>query len=247
MFAFWSNYYFLFLALELVCIVHAVRTGRQNWIYLIIFLPFIGVMVYFVVELLPEINRGVFLSNLQRVFFPKARLRERERKLKLSDSVTNRLNLADAYADAGRYADAISLVKSCMTDLYASDLELALKLARLYFHNGQFGESIDYFSRGLYPDNKGLNRMDDEVLYARAVEGSGDKAAAAALYQKAIRRHHSLEARYWYGLLLKQEGRLEEAREQFQTIREDITLHPKYARRIYAPWARKARRELGVF
>lgn len=244
MFAYWNNYYYLFLVVQVVCIIHALRTGRREWIYLLIFLPFVGAIAYLIVEVLPEVRRGDFLSNMQGVFFPKARIRDRERRLRVSDSVTNRLNLADAYAEQGRFGDAIPLVKSCMTDLYASDPDLLLRLARLYFHNGQFSESVECFSKGLYPESKGLNRMEDEILYARALEGSGNKEAAELLYQKTIRRHHSLEARYWYGLLLKQDGRLQEARDQFKTIREDIDLHPKYSRRRYATWARRARREL---
>ena len=208
------------------------------------FLPVLGIAIYFFREILPEVNRGDFSGNLQGVFFPKARIRDRERRLRISDSVTNRLALSDAYAEQGRFAEAIPLVQSSLTDLYASDPDLLLRMARLSYFNGQFSESADYFARGLYPESKGLNRMEDEILYARAVEGTGDKAAAETMYQKAIRKHQSLEARYWYGLLLKQEGRFKEARDQFQTVKEDIVLHPRYARRIYGRWAQLSRREL---
>lgn len=244
MFPFWNNSYYALLLIEVICVIHAIRTGRSNWIYLLIFLPFVGALAYFFIELLPDIRRGTFLSGFQMAFFPKARLRERERKLRLSDSVTNRLNLADAYAEQGRYNDAIPLVKESMTDMYANDPDLMLRLARLYFHAGQYADSAALFSKALYPENKGMNRMEDELLHARAIEGAGNKETAEEMYQKVIRRHHSIEARYWYGLLLKHQGRTQEARAQFNAIREDMELQPRYVRRMYAPWARKARREL---
>ncbi|TDW99267.1 tetratricopeptide repeat protein [Dinghuibacter silviterrae] len=247
MFFFWSNYYFLFLIVWLFCLVHAIRTGRREWIFILIIFPGISALAYFIVELLPDIRRGTFASGFQLTFFPKARIRDREKRVKLSDSVTNRLALADAYAEQGRFEDAISLVQSCMTDMYASDQDLMLRLARLYFQAGRYTDSVALFSRALHPENSGMNRMEDEVMYTRAMEGTGNKQVAEEMYQKVIRRHHSLEARYWYGQLLKQEGRAQEAREQFKAIREDMELQPRYVRRLYAPWARKAGRELRSF
>lgn len=247
MFFLWSNYYFVLVIIWLICIVHAIRTGRREWIYILIFLPGISALAYIVVELLPDIRSGAFASGFRLAFFPGARIRDRERRVKISDSVTNRLALADAYAEQRRYNDAIPLVQSCLTDMYASDPDLMLRLARLYFHDGRYADSVALFAKALYPENKGMNRMEDELLYTRAVEGTGNEQAAEEMYQRVIRRHHSLEARYWYGQLLKQEGRPQEAREQFKAIREDMELQPRYVRRLYAPWARKARRELRAF
>lgn len=45
----------LFLVVQIACAVHAGRTGRPFfWIYLIVFLPMVGMLAYVFVELVPE-------------------------------------------------------------------------------------------------------------------------------------------------------------------------------------------------
>ncbi len=45
--------------LQLLCIIHIVRTGRNtSWIWLIIFVPYVGGVAYLLVEVLPTLGRG---------------------------------------------------------------------------------------------------------------------------------------------------------------------------------------------
>ena len=45
--------------LQLLCIIHVLKTGRNtSWIWLIIFLPYVGGLAYLVVEVLPTLGRG---------------------------------------------------------------------------------------------------------------------------------------------------------------------------------------------
>ncbi len=47
-------YFLVSVACQIACVVHAVRHGRnQAWIMLIIFVPLVGCMAYFIVEVLP--------------------------------------------------------------------------------------------------------------------------------------------------------------------------------------------------
>lgn len=119
MFGYWDNSYYLILVVQVLCILHALKSGRREWLYLLIFLPLLGCIIYFIRELLPEINRGEFFSNLQRLLFPNAKIKELERAVRISDTVTNRLNLAKEYELQHRYGEAIDLTRSCLTDLYA--------------------------------------------------------------------------------------------------------------------------------
>ena len=49
----------LILAAQVLCVAHVVRTGRPfSWIYLIVFAPFVGTIVYQGVEVLPGLYRG---------------------------------------------------------------------------------------------------------------------------------------------------------------------------------------------
>jgi hypothetical protein len=50
----------------ILCVVHAVRTGRVfPWIYVIVFLPMIGSLIYFFMEIVPGIMRSRGAHRLQ--------------------------------------------------------------------------------------------------------------------------------------------------------------------------------------
>ena len=238
-------YYPLLIAAQVLCIIHAYKTGRRNWIYLLIFLPGIGVLIYLFMEILPDIRRGEFVPTLQRWITPHYRIRAWEQRIRVSDTVFNRLNLAKAYEERDLPAKAIPLVMSCLEDdLYARDPDIMLQLARLLFEDGKYAESLAQFSKAWPLQPPGLRKMEDELIYSRALEASGALPQAEEAYQRIIRVHHSLEAMYWYGLFLKKQGRPEEAMAQFRSAREEIRLYPRYARRRYMQWVRLSRREM---
>lgn len=239
-----GDYYYLIIPLQVIFILHALKTDRRQWLYLLIFLPLVGAAVYFVMEIWPEISRGTFTANLQRYFFPKQKIREWERKVRISDSVTNNIGLAGAYADQGQYGKAIELTKNCLKGFYIDDPAIHLQLARYYFNNKQYKESLDHFDTLNSINKNRFGVMEDDLMYVRAQEGTGLTDIAEEGYKRVIRIHHSLEARYYYGLFLKMQSRKNEARDQFQSIREEIKLLPRYLRRRYSQWSRRALKEM---
>ncbi len=234
-------FYILGIIVQILCIIHALKTGRREWLYLLLFLPLAGAVVYFIMELWPEISRGELGNNIKKIFFPGQRIREMERKMRLSDTITNRLNLAEAYAGHKQYDKAISLAKSCLDDPYINHSGIILQLARLFFEAEQYSESLSYLEKAKAQNSYNrLDRPEDELLYARALDYTGDLVRAEAEYQSCIRVHHSLEAMYHYGMLLKKMNRPEEAKAQFRAVKEQKDLHPKYVRRMNARWIRLA-------
>jgi len=231
MLEFLGNYYYYAIPLQILTIIHALKTGRRDWLYLLIFLPLIGTVVYFYIELLPEISRGAFFNNLQKYFLPKQKIRNWERKVQIADSITNKLGLSNAYAEQKQYDKAIELTLDCMQGRYSDDLVIILHLARLYFGSEQYLESLQCFDKVKEKGGNHFRVPEDELLYIRAQEGIGNTQLAEDGYQRVIRIHHSLEARYYYGLFLKKQHHKVEARQQFQALRSEIKLLPKYLRR----------------
>lgn len=242
-----GNYYYIAIPLQVLAIIHALKTGRRQWLYLLIFLPLIGALIYFFMEVWPEIRRGTFTTDLQRYFFPNQKINEWTRRVQISDNVTNKLGLSNAYAEQKQYDKAIELAKSCLNGLYADDPAIHLQLARQYFHNDQYPESLHHFDTLNSINKNRFGVMEDDLLYVRAQEGIGLNDVADEGYRRVIRIHHSLEARYYYGLFLKKQQKKDEAREQFQAIRDEIKLLPRYLKRRYAQWSRRALKELVSF
>jgi hypothetical protein len=240
---YWSNAYIFIFIPQILCIIHAYKTGRRDMIFLLIILPGLGTLAYIFLEILPEINRGEFFHNILRYVFPTALLRDLERKRAISDTVTNRLTLAEAYGDQKKYDKAIPLVKSCLSDLYANDPGILLLLAKLQFHAGEFSESITNFEKAFSSKKVVMKKAEDELVYAQALESGGYLEKAEEEYKKVVRLHQSIESMYRYGAFLKKQQRPQEARTQFQTLLKEICLHPRYVRRLNRKWIWLARKE----
>lgn len=243
MFPFWSNYYYLVIILQIVCAVHALKSGRREWLYFIVFIPALGVAVYLIRELLPELMSGDWKENILRAIWPNGRIHEWEKKVRISDTVTNKLQLAEAYAQQKQYDKAIALAEEC-ANAFTKDAGIRLLLARLYFQSGNYAESIAYFDKVNAAKGVRMSKAEDELMYAQALEGIGEAARAEEAYQKIIQVHHSLEAMYYYGLLLKKQNRIPEAKAQFERTRQEIDLHPRYIRRTIRKWVWLSRKEL---
>lgn len=223
---------------QLLCIIHAYRTGRREWIFPLVLFSILGVVVYFLMELLPEIQHGDFAKNVQLVFFPNRKIREMQRQFHISDTITNRLNLAEAYAEQKKYDKAIELAKSCADDPYINHVGVYLKLARLYFFSEQYEKSLDLFRKAKALNYDRIDWPEDEIAIARALDYLGQKQEAEAHYQHIIRVHHSMQAMYYYGKMLREEGRGEEAMALFRKVKQEKELHPRYVRRLNAKWIR---------
>ena len=241
----WNYSYYIIIGLQLLCILHALRIDKRDWLYLLIFLPLIGSIIYIIRELIPRL-RGGGLSDEggQRSFFASGRIKDLERKLRIADTDANRLALAAEYARQGQYGKAMELTQACLTGMYAQNPGMMLDMGRYAFGAKKYAESLAWLDQALARKSNRFDKPEDELIYARALEQAGEAARAEAAYQQIIRIHHSMEARYHYGNMLKAGGRAEESRQQYRAILDDRDLHPPHVRRLNAKWVAAARRAL---
>lgn len=244
-FLFWSWLPYAVVVLQIICIVHLLRSGRnREWLYLLIFLPFIGSLIYIVNEILPSMRASCAGPGSGRGLFAGSRIRELEKALRLADTDTNRLQLAAAQADAGNFESAMQLTRSCLKGTYAENPGMMQDMARYSFGAGNYAESIAWFDKVHAVSDRRIGKPENELLYARALEAAGQPDAAMDAYRYVIRMHHSLEARYRYGLMLLAQGQAEEARRLFQAVLDDREHQPPHVRRQAAEWIRGAKAAL---
>jgi len=136
----------LILAAQVLCAIHVVRTGRPYWwLFLIVMVPAVGVIVYFVAELLPGLlgSRGArqAVSGAAKVFDPGRGVREAERQVEISPSAQNKAALANELLLAGQPEAAEALYREALTGIHATDPALMLGLARALFALGDAHET----------------------------------------------------------------------------------------------------------
>jgi hypothetical protein len=233
------------LAITVFFAVHAMRTGRAYWIFIILFFPFVGALVYLFAEYLPEVRRGrgmqAVTRTVARAINPGAEVRRLEDELRLTDTHDRRVELGRAYREAGRLDDAIRMLEESLVGMYADEPKALWELSRTCYAAGRLDEA-----RGALERLRAARILtaDQQLLSARVYEDAGDVPAALREYEAAAAQAAGEEARCRYALLLKRAGRADEARQLFERMVLHARVSPAYFRKSEKEWIDIARREL---
>jgi len=228
------------LVLQVICALHAVKTGRtQTWLWIILFLPGIGCLVYFFAEILPHLQRSSAVRrvgvDLAMAVDPGRSVRQLEEELDIADTISNRRALAHGYLGAGRYDEAVELFRSCLKGAFEDDIGLSLELVHALFLNGAHRETKERLDK-LDPAELGIRAPERNLLYARTLEQLDEQEAALAQYESILRQSSGEETRCRYALLLERTGQAEKARVVFHEILARARRSPRYYRRDQKAW-----------
>lgn len=237
----------LTIALQVIAVVHLFRTGRSMiWLFVIIFLPVVGCLAYFIIEVLPSYGQNPAarkaLSRARRAIDPNRGVREGSLNYERSQNVDTASKLADELTKAGRHEEAIRVCMETRTGLFEDDPKILLSLAKAQFAAGQHTgviETLDY----LREKNPGFRSADGHLVYARALEESGATGRALDEYAALANYYPGAEARVRQAVLYKKLGDKARAGELFAAILNDARLAPKHFRRSEAEWIELAKRE----
>jgi hypothetical protein len=238
-----SYFYLISIALQAICVIHCIRkNNQQKWIYLIIFLPLIGCVVYFFSEIVTGRDLGNLQTGLGSMLNPTGRIRRLEDNLRFTDTFNNRVMLADAYLAVGRTDEAIGLYTSSLTGAFTGNDYVIKQLISAYFIQQRYEELILLAKKiDKHPE---FVRSKTNLQYACALSYTGDSQGAEREFKKMKTRFSAFEARYQYGLFLLRTGRNEEARNIFRDIADEARHLSARERRFNRPWILKAKEEL---
>lgn len=236
--------------LQILCAVHIVRTGRPYyWLYVVILAPMIGMLAYFVVEVLPELmgtrTARSAVAGMGRALDPGKTVREAERNLAMTPNTQNKAALADAYLGAERLDEAATLYRDTLTGIHATDPSLMQGLARVEFARGNFAE-VERVLDALREANPNFQSAECHLLYARSLEEQGKVEAALHEYHALAPYYPGQEARCRYAMLLEKSGDHRESQRLFKEICQSIEMSPRHARRLQRQWYDIARRALAT-
>lgn len=239
---------FLSLLLQVLCAAHAIKTGRPfYWIWIIMGTSYIGVTVYFVLEILPDLRNDPrsrkAAHKVLHTFDPERQRRHIKQRLEIADTVENRRALAEECMRLGDYANAAELYRSILKGVFATDAGFLLGLAQAQANSADFPGARATLDT-LFAANPQFRSSDADLLRARVLEAQGDHTAALDQYQTLALSYPGEEARYRYGALLKQNGRFSDARNVFREMLVRAKHAPRYYRKKERSWLESAQREL---
>jgi hypothetical protein len=240
----------IILLTQIAFAVHVVKTGRPIfWIFLIVFVPLIGCIVYGLVEVLPGLTQTRTARSV-RTTLDTAINSERDFRALVAavdDLPTphNKHLLASELIRRGDYVSARNLYESALIGPHESDPTLLMGLARSLFMLGDAEGALRTLDR-LQAENPGFQSHDGHLLYARALAGAGRNDEAIAEYKTLVPIYPGQEARARYALLLLEMGRTAEAAELFSAIVGMVDRGSKEYRRMQREWYELAKARMTV-
>ena len=218
--------------------VHAIRTGRQiYWLMILFIFPFLGSVVYFFAEYLPEIRHSTVARKsaqvVKSIVDPNRELREARLAFDRTPTVDNRSRLAEALLARGDYDDAIEQFQACASGPYAKDVKFRRGLARAQLAAGRDAAAVATLE-GLIADSPRDAGGDASLWLAQALT-KVDETRALAAFEHASQVHNSTETQAAYGIYLASLGRDAQARPLLEGV-----LHNA---RVGTPSSRELNRE----
>jgi hypothetical protein len=226
--------------LQAALIIHVLKTGRDfRWIFLLIFLPGIGALIYFVIEILPSLSGGLTARRAVRrvgsIVDPGRDLRQQKLEYERNQSVDTATRLANELAREGKYDEAIKVCEAARAGVFEDDPTILLALAHAQFGKQLFRESMQTLEL-LRAKNPDFRSPEGHLLYARTLDEEGRADKAIGEYEALARYYPGAEARVRLAQAHLKAGSLEVAKQMFRQIVEDARLAPKHFQRAQREW-----------
>jgi hypothetical protein len=135
--------YYLILGLNIFCVIHMLRRGTlHRWIWMVIFLPVIGSLIYIYSEVLSNRRVSTPKIDIGAVINPGGKIKKLEDELRFTDTFANKIKLADAYLAAGYTDKALELYQSSLTGAFAENEHVMAQLMVAYYEQERYDEVI---------------------------------------------------------------------------------------------------------
>ena len=245
-----SPIFLLALVLQVVLIIHCIRTGRSTvWIWVLALLSLPGAIAYVAVEIIPGLWRspttGRALRGVRRALDPGQQLHAYELAAQRTGDVASRQRYAEELVRQGQPAQAVDVYGQALTGLYERDPNLLLGLAQAQFAAGHAAAARTTLDT-LIAHNPNFKSPEGHLLYARALEGEGDLPKALEEYVVVAGYFAGAEAPLRHALLQIKLGQRAAARQTLNALLEHARLAPRHYRRAQEQWLTVARRELAA-
>jgi hypothetical protein len=235
------------LAAQIYCIVHCIRQRKNSWwVLFILFVPVIGCAVYFITEVLPEIQGrrryggGTANANPLRYRPAPSKVSQLRESVDFSNTVKNRENLADELARQGEYTEAVSVYQSCLKGFSENDVGILYKLAEAAFAAEDYATSLDAVHKVRALSDYRASKV--RLLLARNYAAQGDTEKATQVFEQAIEKHGDIEIRYRYAEFLYERNHHAQALQILAEIQQAVDRLPSHARKLNSEWIKRAQK-----
>ena len=223
--------------LQALALVHFFRRRPEGyWFFVIMFLPTVGALIYFVVEVVPDFDllRAMFQRRARR-----RRIDDLRRIVQENSAIGNIEELADLSFDEGQFARARELYDKVLASSQVTSVDPYYRRGLSALGLGDAAAAIGDLERVVASEPKyDIYRAAGVLAHAYALAGQAEKAEAQ--FKAATDLSTLSETYYNYAAFLLSQQRPAEAREWAQKILAKKSTMPRFARRRERPWFARA-------
>ncbi len=239
---------FLSLIIQILLVIHILKNRRDTvWVWIVIIFPLVGSVAYIVVELIPGYMRThqgrQTQKNIQKILNPQKSFNDALSSYEMADTVRNTENLAFECMNKGMYEEARNLYLKALDGVHSNDPQLLHGLAQAEFSLGNY-ESVKTTLNRLMEHNPDYQDNNAHLLYARALEGLGEKQSALDVYEALESYAPGPEALYRYAMLLRETGNSDKSKHLLEQILRIANISGKHYQSLNKEWINNAKREL---
>ena len=238
-----GQFYIITVILQAICVIHCLKNKTSNsWIWLIIFLPLIGCLIYFFSEILTRSQVRNFQSGLGEMISPSGSIKKLEDNLRFSDTFQNRVSLAEAYLLNSRYEKAIELYESSLNGVFSENEYVLSQLVLAYKQQKRYSDIIHCAEKLYYRPQ--FQRSKAHIFYAVALAETEMNEKAEKEFLKMNMRFSNFEARFYFSQFLESHDRKEEAKNILLDIVDEFPRLSHVERKENREWFNKAKNYL---
>lgn len=211
----------LILVLQGFCIYHAYKNNTlQRWFFIIFFLPFIGSLIYLYVHFYSRQNIENLSEGVKSVLNTNYQIEKLEKELKVADTTTNRVRLADEYVNVGRIEEAITLYKASRNGISADDPDLLMKLIKASYLVKDYATVVDCGEK--MKEDYAFKNTEERIAYAWSLYHLGQKEEANTHFQDMDARFANHKHRLEYSKFMQATERSKEAKDLLGELLEEF-------------------------
>lgn len=224
--------------LQLFCLYLVFSKGHESkWYLIILFFPLIGSLIYLYVHFYNRKNIDNITEEVKTALVSNYKISELEKQLAFSDTVANKMALADEHLAAGNNQQAYDLYQSCQTGIYSDDTALLLKLIKSGFLVEDYETVIRH---GIFLEpNKEFSNAIEKTYYAWALHFKGDEAKALEVFTEMDVQFSHYAQRIEFARYLQKTEEKEKAMEKLTELYNEIESMDRHEKRMKKGMQRK--------
>ena len=231
----------LILVLQGFCIYHAYKNNNlQRWFFIIFFLPFIGSLIYLYVHFYSRKNIENLSEGVKSVLNTNYQIEKLEKELKIADTTTNRIKLADEYVNVGRIEEAVDLYKKSMTGISADDPELLMKLIKSGYLTKDYKTVVSCGEK--LKTDFAFRNSEERIAYAWSLFHLGQKEEADKHFKDMDARFANHKHRLEYSKFMFEMEQASEAKDLLAELIEEFDQMDGRERSLKKPILREVKR-----